>query len=215
MKKELSSLETLLPLLRNRLQQALPGEMAHEPMRAKPLGSLLPTFNHILPPKLGSVMIMIFESEGKLHFPLIKRPEYLGAHSGQVSFPGGKIEAGESAIEAALRECEEEIGVRKEHLEVLGHLSDFFVIPSNFMVTPFVAIHWSSPEFKADQHEVERILIGSIDDLLGQQAIQEKEILAAGRFRMQAPHFQIENEIVWGATAMMLNEFRVLLKEIG
>ena len=71
---------------------------------------------------------------------MIKRQEYTGAHSGQVSFPGGKAEPGEDPIQTALRECEEEIGVDKNTLIVLGRLTNFFVIPSNFIITPVVAI---------------------------------------------------------------------------
>jgi 8-oxo-dGTP pyrophosphatase MutT (NUDIX family) len=207
---ELSSLSERLS---KRLQDALPGLQAHEPMRAVPVGDLKPDFQHKLPPKPGSVLILLYEEAGQVRFPLIVRPEYIGAHSGQISLPGGKAEAGEDAIETALREGEEEIGIDRSHVEVIGKLTDFFVVPSNFLVTPIVGvIH--NPIFRPDSFEVSRIISCSLVDLLLEGAIKRKEILAAGKYRMIAPHFEIDGEVVWGATAMMLNEFRTVLLEL-
>jgi 8-oxo-dGTP pyrophosphatase MutT (NUDIX family) len=206
------NLEELVSRLSIRLAQPLPGALAHEPMRAVPAGSLIPKFEHKIPPKPGSVIILLYEEDGAIKFPLIKRPEYTGTHSGQISLPGGKAEAGEDAIQTALREGEEEIGIISSAVTVIGCLSNFFVVPSNFLVTPVIATA-HQPKFFADPVEVSRILTGSIQDLLLEDAILKKEILAAGSYRMMAPHFEIEGEVVWGATAMMLNEFRTILKE--
>ncbi len=200
--------------LKHRLTQALPGHQAHDTFRAKSVGDVRPRFHHKDPPRPGAVLILLYEDEGDIKFPLIKRPEYIGAHGGQISLPGGKAEPGEDAIQTALREGEEEIGISKETLTVLGKLSDFFVIPSNYIVTPIVSFTASSPVFKPDPYEVSKIFEARIDDLVAEDAVKEKEILAAGKYRMMAPHFEVEQEIVWGATAMMLNEFRVILKDI-
>jgi 8-oxo-dGTP pyrophosphatase MutT (NUDIX family) len=197
-----------------RLTQPLPGSVAHEPMRATPVGPIKSKFEHELPPKPGSVLILLYEDEGKIKFPLIKRPEYLGAHSGQISLPGGKAEPGENYIQTALREGEEEIGVHSAELKVIGRLSDFFVIPSNYMIVPVVAYSITKPKFIPQESEVVKILEGDLDELIGDDAIQTKEILAAKMYPMLAPHFLIEDEIVWGATAMMLNEFRMIVREI-
>lgn len=198
-------------VLRGRLQQPLPGAMAHEPLRATPVGEVRPVFEHKAPPKPGSVMILLYPDEGEIKFPLTKRPEYLGAHSGQVSLPGGKAEPGETPIETALREAEEEIGIRPDNLEVIGTLSEFFVIPSNFKVTPVIAVQRNRPLFVPDPVEVVRVLEGTISGLLRDDAVAVKEITAARVYRLNAPHFVMENEIVWGATAMMLNELRTIL----
>jgi 8-oxo-dGTP pyrophosphatase MutT (NUDIX family) len=204
----------LVERLSSRLQEALPSALAHDPLRAIPIGNTRPTFDHKLPPRPGSVLILLYEDAGRISFPLIKRAEYNGAHSGQISLPGGKAEPGEDAIDTALREAEEEIGVDHRVVNVIGRLSEFHVIPSNFLVTPVVASISEKPEFRPDPYEVVRILKADIDDLLKEDAIRTKEIVAAGTFRLQAPHFEIDNEVVWGATAMMLNEFRLVLKEI-
>jgi 8-oxo-dGTP pyrophosphatase MutT (NUDIX family) len=206
-------LNELKSKLSEQLKQPLPGILAHESMRAQFIGSVTPNFEHKISPKPGSVLILLYEENGIIKFPLTKRQEYAGAHSGQISFPGGKAEPGEDATQTALREAHEEIGVDLNHVQVLGRLSDFFVIPSNFMVVPVIAITHQKV-FVPDPYEVAKILSGNILDLVKDDAIKQKEILAAGKYTMMAPHFEIESEVVWGATAMMLNEFRLVLREI-
>jgi 8-oxo-dGTP pyrophosphatase MutT (NUDIX family) len=206
--------KSLLHDLEERLKQPLPGALAHDMMRATPVGPVSPNFEHKLPPKPGAVLILLYEDEGKIKFPLIKRQVYLGAHSGQVSLPGGKAEHDEDAIETALREGEEEIGIDRNDLKVIGRLSDFFVIPSNFIVTPIVVAAEHVPQLSPDPREVERILTGNLLDIARQDAIHNKEIIAAGTFRMMAPHFEIEGEVVWGATAMMLNELCEVVRSV-
>lgn len=196
--------------LKQQLLKPLPGAAAHEPLRAVAVGNTIPKFEHKLPPRPGSVLILLYEENGVIKFPLIKRAEYSGAHSGQISLPGGKAEPGEDAVQTALRECEEEIGVPQHTVKVLGALTNFFVIPSNFMVTPVVATT-ENPVFNPDPREVARILSADILQLIAEGAVLKKEILAAGKYTMIAPHFDIEGEVVWGATAMMLGEFRHVL----
>jgi 8-oxo-dGTP pyrophosphatase MutT (NUDIX family) len=206
------SFSDFIERLGNRLTQPLPGPAAHEIMRASPIGNLLPQFEHKMPPRPGSVLILLYpDQEDKILFPLIQRPEYVGAHSGQVSLPGGKAENDEDAVATALREGEEEIGISSNQVKVIGKLSEFFVIPSNFLVTPVIGYIDSTPNLTPDPVEVDRILFGSVSELIKPDAIMHKEILAAGRFAMQAPYFDIEGQVVWGATAMMLNEFREIV----
>ena len=206
--------DTLIARLTFRLIQPLPGPLAHEKMRATPTGVFRPKFEHKVPPKPGSVLILLYPDGNRIKFPLTQRADYQGAHSGQISLPGGKAEPGESYIDTALRECEEEIGVSRDTIKVIGRLSDFFVIPSNFMVIPVVGITSSKPLFKADPVEVVKILEGDVVELMRDDAIQEREILAANLYPMLAPHFEIGGEVVWGATGMMLNELRTILREI-
>jgi len=143
--------ERLIQKLEVRLGQDLPAALAHEVMRAVDATGKLPQFKHTVPPKPSSVLILIYPGiDGAIHFPLEKRAEYPGAHSGQISFPGGKAEAGESAIQTALREAEEELGIHPSEVKVLGVLSNFFVVPSNFLVTPVVGYATKRPQFAAD-----------------------------------------------------------------
>ena len=206
------SFEEVVDGLREALKGPLPGSNAHDPLRATPIGDKKPNFDHASPPKPGSVLILLYPDSGQIKFPLTKRPEYLGAHSGQVSFPGGKAEAGETREQTALREGEEEIGIHPASIEIIGRLTDFFVMPSNFMVTPVVGVQRTRPFFTPDPVEVVRILEGTIDDLVRKDAVTVKDIIAARVYKIRAPHFVFEEEIVWGATAMMLNELRMVLQ---
>jgi len=204
--------DAIIDGLRASLKGLLPGVAAHEPLRAVPVGNIKPNFEHAAPPKPGSVLILLYPDDGLIKFPLTKRAEYPGAHSGQISFPGGKAEPGETAEQTALREGEEEIGIHPSSIEIIGKLSDFFVIPSNFIVTPVVGIQRTRPDFTPDPIEVVRILEGTIEGLIHDNAVAVKEIIAARLYNIRAPHFVVEDEIVWGATAMMLNELRMVIR---
>jgi 8-oxo-dGTP pyrophosphatase MutT (NUDIX family) len=208
------NLRTLAERLEERLKLPLPGARVHDLMRATPVGPLRPDFTHKLPPRPGAVLIFLYEDDGHIRLPLIKRQEYLGAHSGQISLPGGKAEEGEDAVTTALREGEEEIGLDRNEVQVIGKLSDFFVIPSNFLVTPVIVTTPHVPKLNPDPREVARILTGDLFELTKDDAILNKEILAAGTFRMMAPHFEIEGEVVWGATAMILNELCHIVRDL-
>lgn len=203
----------LVDKLGQRLTLPLPGPAAHEPLRAVSTGNIKPKFDHLTPPRPGGVLILLYEEEGVIKFPLTKRPDYAGTHGGQISLPGGKAEPDEDIITTALREGEEEIGVERSRIKVIGQLSQFFVIPSNFMVTPVIGYLEDGPRFIPDPKEVVRILEGRIDELVRADAVQTREILAAKIYPMMAPHFEIEGEVVWGATAMILNELRLVLQE--
>lgn len=207
-------LEELMEALSRRILEPLPGSLAHELLRAVPVGPLRPVFRQHTPPRLGSVLILLYQQDGVIRFPLIKRQEYAGTHSGQVSLPGGKAEANEDPVQTALREAEEEIGVNGRNVRVLGRLTNFFVIPSNFMVTPVIGAIEGLPDFVPDPHEVAKIFHANVADLLREDAVLVKEILVAGQYTMRAPHFDIGGEVVWGATAMILNEFRMVLQDI-
>ncbi|CAN0257683.1 unnamed protein product [Phaeothamnion confervicola] len=207
-------LQELIKELDKRLKDPLPGATAHELLRARPVSGQFPDFGHKLPPKPGSVLILLYEENGVIKLPLTRRATYKGAHSAQISFPGGKAEAGENAVQTALREAEEEIGIHPADVTVIGQLTNFDVIPSNFLVTPIVGALNYVPAFKPDPREVDKIIYAELTDLIRDDAVYEEEILAAGLYPMIAPHFLIENEIVWGATAMMLNEFRIIVREI-
>ena len=207
------NLVDLVGKLEQRLKLPLPGGEAHEPLRAVPAGIITPKFEHKTSPKPGGVLILLYEEDGVIKFPLTKRPDYLGTHGGQISLPGGKAEPNEDIITTALREAEEEIGIARSSINVIGQLSEFFVIPSNFMVTPVVGYLKERPQFNPDPMEVVRVIEGTIDQLIRLDAVQTREILAARIYPMMAPHFEIEGEVVWGATAMILNELRVLISE--
>ncbi|WKV12685.1 NUDIX hydrolase [Marivirga harenae] len=199
--------------LKDRLKKPLPGDVAHQQMMAQPIGERF-NMKYDKPPKKGAVMIALYPDEGKIYFPLMQRPPYQGVHGGQVSLPGGKKEDADSnLIETAIRETYEEIGVTIADNEVIGTLSDLNVTASNFIVRPVISILKSKPEFIRDPREVEHIFKAEVEHLIHPETLQVTELTVAERVRLKAPFFDIEEKVVWGATAMILSEFVEILKE--
>lgn len=148
----------------------------------------------------------------ELHIALIRRPDYPGTHGGQISFPGGRHEPGETLKETAIRETLEEIGVRPEMVEVLGRLSTLYTPPSNYCIHPFVAFTSNRPEFRLDIIEVAELIEAPLR-LLFEPSIQKQEIWHFENFgERTVPFFDIYGHKVWGATAMILSEFLTLLQ---
>ncbi|MBM3177894.1 MAG: CoA pyrophosphatase [Bacteroidetes bacterium] len=205
--------ELFFEKLQVRLSAPLPGKVAHDLARAVPDAIARKRFSHDTPPKAGGVLILLQGSKESLSFPLILRTDYGGTHSGQVSLPGGKVEPSEEPPAAAIRETMEEIGIPSDRIKMLGGLTPFHVIPSNFMVHPFVGWLPGPGEFNPDPREVKQILSMNLMDLMLDQALGVTEINASG-YTLKAPHFIAEGQIVWGATAMILSEFRQIVKEV-
>jgi len=128
----------------------------------------------------------------------------------------------EYLIETALRETREEIGIDTADVEILGSLTDLYITVSNFKVSPVVGISNSTPSFVPDKSEVEQIIETDINNILDVSLIKEKEIVVERnmpdfnfKHRLNAPYFDIDGHVVWGATAMILSEFSVILKQIN
>ena len=206
-------LDELTHFLRNRLTQPLPGLDAANLMSARLANGSRIRMNHEKPAKHGSVMILLYQDDDTVRFPLIQRPEYPGVHSGQMALPGGKKEEDEDDIQAALRETQEEIGVHAGEIEVIGSLSSFYVFASNFQILPVIGRVNRKPMFIAQEEEVAEIISANIYHLIDDSYHKETDITVGGGFELRAPYFDLEGKVVWGATAMMLNEFKTILKE--
>jgi 8-oxo-dGTP pyrophosphatase MutT (NUDIX family) len=203
--------------LKEELSCTLPGEAAHLVMMptARDEKFVFPSFST---PPVKSAVLVLFYSDlfGHIRFPLIQRPTYNGAHSGQVGFPGGKAEPSDrDIIDTALRETEEEIGICAANVEVVGRLSDLHIGVSNFVVTPVVGFLRKDPVFILDKQEVEMVIEAELFDIINPMKRKEGTIMARGEFAIQTPYFEIENRIVWGATAMMLNELSLVVSKTG
>jgi len=162
----------------------------------------------------SAVMIAVCRNEqDQAYLPLIVRHAYHGVHSGQVSLPGGKHEPNDLTLaDTACRECEEEIGIT--NLEMIRELTPLQIPVSQFLVHPFIGVHHPiNPSFELNAREVSQIIKLNLDDLLKMNEKNE-EWVKAGPSNMKVPVFNIENQQVWGATAMMLNEFKVLINEV-
>lgn len=203
--------------LKIELSNELPGESAHRLMISTFRDDNL-TMPINQPPATKSAVLILFylEENGSIKFPLIQRPTYDGAHSAQVSFPGGKSEKSDRNLQhTALREAQEEIGIDPASVEVIGNLSDLFIWVSNYMVTPVIGFTQQKPIFLKDDQEVDEIIETDLTDILKPEKRKEGTILVRGKYKIQTPYFDIDNRIVWGATAMMLNELSVVIKKTG
>lgn len=131
-------------------------------------------------------------------------------HSGQISFPGGRWEEsdGDDLAAAALREAHEEVGVSPLQVQLLGRLTELYIPVSNFVVHPFVGLLLGPPDFVPQPGEVEAVLTPPIE-LFRQPEYRKKTDLTldSGLTLREVPYFDVDGHILWGATAMILNEF--------
>ena len=146
---------------------------------------------------------------------LILRKTYKGVHSAQIGFPGGKVEQEDINIEAtALRETEEEVGVSRDTVSVLKELTEIYIPPSNFFVQPFIAITSKTPNFIAQEDEVEELIEVPLSHFMDDAILTTKILSTSYANNIKVPAFLLNGHTVWGATAMMLSEVRELLKEV-
>jgi len=163
--------------------------------------------------KKSAVFALFYpNNEGETCFLLTQRASYNGTHSAQISFPGGKIEKSDKNLqEPALREAFEAVGVLKDSITVLREITDVYIPPSNFLATPFIAFTEKKPLFKTN-HEVAHVFDVLLKELLDDANISSINITTSYAKNIDVPCFKLNNYIVWGATAMILNEIKELLK---
>ncbi len=154
----------------------------------------------------ASVLILLHPARDGLTFPLIERPGSLRHHAGQIAFPGGALEPGESPLDAALRETEEEIGVRLPESSVLGALSEISALPSGYHVHPFVAFTEDMPVYRLQREEVDDLFEIPLAALTDPASISTFAMRRADE-DWSVPCYDFGGSIVWGLTAMILAEF--------
>jgi len=205
----------LILSLEVRLTEPLPGTPAHNKMKPLLANGIPIRFPERSDTREGGVLILLYEKNNTIHFPLIRRSEYEGVHSGQIALPGGRYEASDSnLIDTALRETEEEIGIDRSTVSVIGQLSKFYVGASNYNILPVVGYLKEVPEFRPDLFEVAEVIEAKLEVLLNPENVKTKTIRARNAVELTSPYFDIQDQTVWGATAMMLSEFSEILKEL-
>lgn len=200
--------------LQKQLQFSLPGQeyqlrMAHLnrigeiPMR--------PDVRH------AAVLVLLFEKGQELHVVLIKRRAIeADVHSGQISFPGGRVQKDETTEEAALRESYEEIGSPAHLITTLGRLTQLHIPVSNHLVFPVVGYLQEYGNWNPQEEEVDFILEVPIPSLqLPETRIKAPVRIKEGLIIQDVPCFRIENHLIWGATAMILSEFLEVMSAAG
>jgi 8-oxo-dGTP pyrophosphatase MutT (NUDIX family) len=148
--------------------------------------------------------------------PLTVRGSNLRHHTGQVSLPGGRLDGGESVEEAALREAHEEVGVAPADVEVLGRLTSLPVFVSGHLLHPVVGVTSRRPTFSLASHEVDRLIEVPVALLREPERVlwEERTRILPPQGVMNVPYFDVLDERVWGATAMVLAEFVALVEEL-
>ncbi len=208
--------EYFIERLTRELQQPLPGESAQYRMAPGYRPRLKPEYIAAQNPKIGGVMLLIFERNGDLRTVFTKRREYEGVHSGQMSFPGGKKDEADADVQqTALRETKEEVGVEPEQIQVIGSLSSLYIPPSNFLVYPTVGYSSSISSFSPQQKEVAEVVEIPLDFFMDTRNVNlQTEITVYGGTKVKAPAYIYGPHIIWGATAIILSEFSYLLEKI-
>jgi len=198
--------------LKTNLQKPLPGveaqfEMAHV-KREKVLSNSYEAQNY----RPSAVLILLFPNEQQqTSVLLIERMTYNGHHSGQIAFPGGKVEPDDIDLQAtALREFFEETGADAIPT-VIGQLTPVYIPVSKFMVQPFVSYVEQKPNFSASAYEVNELIEWEINHLLNPDIIKETTIEPTAGYKIKTPYFDVQGKVLWGATAMMLNELKAII----
>ncbi len=156
----------------------------------------------------AGVMVLLHEKKGDWYTTFIKRTSReRDKHSGQISFPGGRKDPGDASLrECALRETEEELGIPGSEIKVIGRMTKLYVFASNYIVYPFVGIVKGAPVYHPDSREVERVLEYPLSQF-DKVHIKKKDLKIRGVLLKDVPYFDLDGEVLWGATAMMLSEF--------
>jgi 8-oxo-dGTP pyrophosphatase MutT (NUDIX family) len=161
----------------------------------------------------SAVLILLYPENGELHFCLTKRNEGLKHHPGQISFPGGRCEDHENeSWQTAIRETEEEIGVSIEQIEYVGKLTDVFVTVSRFNIHPYLGIVCKKPDFVINHHEVDALITFPLSALFQPENHSCRNFNTASG-PIEAPCYCIDDQIIWGATSMMLAELEEILRQ--
>jgi len=207
----ISTIDVLAGQLVDGLKRALPGESAQQLMapsvRSDP-GILFDPASA----RPSGVMILLFpDSRGFINTVFIERSRDGGPHSGQISLPGGRREPGDrDLLETALRESEEEIGVRRSLVTSLGSLTPLYVPNSGNLIHPFIGWLSVEPDLVPDPHEVASIVMVPIESLYDPQNRKVARMERKG-LMIEAPYYNAAGHVLWGATAMIMSEFEVLL----
>lgn len=211
----MTTFEDEIERLRQRLTQPLPGLAAQERMMGRVV-SMPP----VVPDnaRLSAVLCLLFPVMDELHVLLMKRREDNTAHSGQVSFPGGSMDADDADLRAtALRETYEEVGITPDQIDIIGALTPLYIPVSNFHVFPYVGYAATRPAYRLSHSEVSYTIEVPLKTLLHADRKTVTDVVSPampGVKRKVRAYRLDDGTIIWGATAMMLSELEVVMEEM-
>jgi 8-oxo-dGTP pyrophosphatase MutT (NUDIX family) len=201
--------------LKERLKEPLPGEEAQfkmAPLRRKELLEMYRAGNYT--PVQSAVLISLYPKDNSIYTALMLRTKDAGAHSEQVSFPGGKQEAfDESLFQTAWREAQEEVGIGDNKIMLKFALTPVYIPVSNFMVNPFVVVFPEILSFHINEKEVKELLEMDVGFLFDPKN-KGTAFFQSKTSKIEAPFYRLKEHKIWGATAMLLSELETILREI-
>lgn len=206
------NLELVRTYLNSRLQLPLPGH------RVQMLMEPAMSYGRHRGPAPGSarraaVMLLMHVTPSGISVPMVQRRGDLAFHAGEIAFPGGGVEAGESWEEAAVRECWEETGITASELELCGLLTPMYVFGSSNLVMPVLALGSRPENYIVDANEVERVVDVPLNRIRPETADTTQRCLAG--VSRQVPCFRVERAEIWGASAMILAELSALMSDFS
>jgi 8-oxo-dGTP pyrophosphatase MutT (NUDIX family) len=206
-------MKTFAEILRSEIQKPLPGIEVQWQMASS--DRMVKDFPRIPGPdaREAGVLILLYPYNGSVFTVFIQRPDYIGVHGGQISFPGGKKELADlNIIETALRESKEEVGVDSSEIRVIGRLTPLFIPVSNTLVTPVAGWIDKRPEFNHQAEEVVFLIEGEIKRFLDPSIVKTKPFEIKGEM-IDIKYFNYNGHVIWGATAMILNELLAIISQ--
>jgi 8-oxo-dGTP pyrophosphatase MutT (NUDIX family) len=203
--------QKLINTLTTQLNKPLEGKKAHVEMAHA--SRVFPDKEEVVNYRSSAVIVLLYPNQNKeTCVLLIERSTYEGHHSGQIALPGGKREPADVDLQAtALREFFEETG-SSETPYVIGKLSEVYIPVSKFIVQPYVAYLTKRPDFIINDLEVYKLIEWELNELLEQNTIHTTTITISN-VDIVTPYFLVDEKILWGATAMIINELKHVIKD--
>ncbi len=212
----LKHFQKLIPKIENSTLPGVESQFKLAPIMRKKLGVNLNMLK--LNPKKSAVLMLLYPNNknGELVLIFMLRKTYKGVHSNQICFPGGKSEnQDKNLMQTALRETFEEIGVQASKIKIIKALTKVYIPPSNFLVQPYLGLLTQKPNFVLEKNEVEKLIEIPLHCILDDSYISSKNITTSYAKNINVPIFKLNENVIWGATAMMLSEIKDLLRLIN
>jgi 8-oxo-dGTP pyrophosphatase MutT (NUDIX family) len=163
----------------------------------------------------AGVLVPLFRDSGEYKVLFTKRTNRVEHHKGQVSFPGGRVDDGDSSIEeTALRETHEEIGLPRDEVTILGRTDDMVTLTSSFIVHPFVGLIPYPYDFRISTSEVKRLVQVPFEIFFSDTAsYYKKDVIEIGGNTYPGPVYEYQEDVIWGATARIMENFIDIIEE--
>ena len=159
----------------------------------------------------AGVLVLFYKREDRFYLVLTRRTDKVEFHKGQISFPGGRLEADEGLEQAALREAQEELDIDPGSIRIMGMLTPLYIPPSNYCIYPVVAFSDNRPHFQPSHLEVAEVLEIPLDHLLDPHNVR-KEMWSIRNTEVEVPFYAFGDHKIWGATAMVLAELLEMIR---